>query len=62
MDKKLERIEGQWLGVCEGIANYVDVDPTMIRLLFVFMTLFTGGGLFLYLIMAIVMPKKIVTN
>ncbi|MEA3248181.1 MAG: PspC domain-containing protein [Nanoarchaeota archaeon] len=46
-------------GVCAGIANYFDVDPTLIRLGWILMTIFSFGiGFFGYLIMWIVMPKK----
>ena len=46
-------------GVCAGIAEYADVDPTLIRLLWVLMTLFSfGAGLFGYLVMWIIMPRK----
>jgi len=50
-DKKLD-------GVCAGIAEYVDVDPTVIRLLWVLATFFVGAGVLAYIIAAIVMPRK----
>lgn len=50
-DKKLD-------GVCAGIAEYFDIDPTLIRLAWVLMTLFVGAGLLAYLVAAIVMPRK----
>ncbi len=46
-------------GVCAGIADYVEVDPTLIRLLWVLMTVFSAGfGIFAYLVMWIIMPRK----
>ena len=45
-------------GVCGGFAEYFDLDPTIIRLLFIFLTLFGGGGLLIYLICAVVIPKS----
>ena len=45
-------------GVCGGLAEYFDIDPTIIRLIFVFLTLFGGGGLLIYLICALVIPKS----
>lgn len=45
-------------GVCGGFAEYFDLDPTIIRLLFIFLTLFGGGGLLIYLICALVVPKS----
>ena len=59
--KKLYKIEhGKKIdGVCGGIAEYLNVDPTLIRLIWVFITLCTvGTGLLAYLIFAIVMPRK----
>ncbi len=45
-------------GVCGGFAEYFDLDPTIIRLIFIFLTLFGGGGLLIYLICAVVIPKS----
>ena len=62
MAKKLYRSkEGKLLGgVCGGIAKYLDADPTIIRLLFVFILLFTGGllGFVLYIIAWVVIPME----
>jgi phage shock protein C len=45
-------------GVCAGIADYFGIDPTLVRLLFVFGALGTVSGLFwAYLIMAIIVPE-----
>ncbi len=45
-------------GVCGGIADYYNMDPTVVRLLFVLFTLFTGGiGIFIYIIAAFIMPS-----
>lgn len=45
-----------FLGVAQGIANYTELDVTIIRLLFVLFTLAGGPGLIVYLIMALIMP------
>lgn len=47
-------------GVCGGIANYMDVDPTIVRLIFALATFFTVvfPGVIIYLIMWIVVPKE----
>ena len=55
--KKLERKEGKLLGVCAGVGEYMDIDPTVIRLGFVLLFFFAGGGVLLYLILALIMPK-----
>ena len=45
-------------GVCGGIAEYFDLDSTIIRLAWVLLTVFGGSGLLLYIIAALVMPSK----
>lgn len=44
-------------GVCGGIAEHLDADPTLVRLIWLFL-FFTGAGFILYLILWLVMPKK----
>ena len=47
-------------GVCAGIADYFDIDPTLIRLIFVLGFIVTGSGLFwVYVIMMIVVPEYV---
>lgn len=61
MEKRLYKIEeGKKLdGVCGGVAEYFNVDPTLIRLIWALVTLCTVGvGLIGYLICAIIMPRK----
>jgi phage shock protein C len=46
-------------GVCCGIANFLGVDPTIIRILFVLGALFTGSILFwVYLILGLILPNE----
>ncbi len=45
-------------GVCAGIAEYFDVDPTVIRLAWVLFSLCGGSGVLAYIICAIVIPRK----
>jgi len=45
-------------GVCGGIAEYLDVDVTLVRLVFVALTLMGGPGLLLYIVMMIVVPER----
>ncbi len=45
-------------GVCGGLGEYLGVDPTVVRLAFVLLALFGGGGIFLYLILWLVMPEE----
>ena len=59
--KKLYRSNDKKIcGVCGGIAEYFDADPTLIRLLWVALTLFSAcfPGIILYIIFAIVMPVR----
>ncbi len=44
-------------GVCGGIGEYFGVDPTLVRLGFVALSLLAGGGLAVYIIAAIIMPE-----
>lgn len=55
--KKLTRKDGKLLGVCEGLGDHFDLDPTIVRIAFVLMFFFAGGGVLLYLILALIMPK-----
>ena len=45
-------------GICSGIADYFDIDPVIIRLLFL-LGLFTGPGIFVYIIGWIIIPAKV---
>jgi phage shock protein PspC (stress-responsive transcriptional regulator) len=58
--KKLYRsnTDRKLCGVCGGLAEHFDIDPTIIRLIFIFLTLFGGGGVLMYLICALVIPKS----
>jgi len=57
--KKLYRSnDDRWLaGVCGGIAEYFNLDPTLIRVLFILFGLIVGGGLIIYLILWLVIPQ-----
>jgi phage shock protein C len=45
-------------GVCAGLAEYMDVDPTLVRLAMVLFTLAGGSGIILYLIAWIIIPER----
>ena len=45
-------------GVCSGIAEYVNVDPTAVRLAFLLLLFVGGGGLLVYVVMWAIMPIK----
>ncbi|MCB9419339.1 MAG: PspC domain-containing protein [Ardenticatenaceae bacterium] len=44
-------------GVAAGLADYMNLDPTIVRLLFVLLALAGGPGILIYIIMWIVMPE-----
>ena len=63
MDKKrLYRTEGPFkmlAGVCGGLSEYFDIDPTLVRVGWVLLSLFTFSlGFWAYLACAIIMPRK----
>ncbi|MDO4280354.1 MAG: PspC domain-containing protein [Peptococcaceae bacterium] len=60
MEKKLYRSRTQKMlaGVCGGIAEYFDADPTLVRLGWVIFTLCYGAGILAYIICAIIMPQS----
>ncbi|MDY3069005.1 MAG: PspC domain-containing protein [Parabacteroides sp.] len=45
-------------GVCAGIANYFDIDPTIVRIIYVLMFFMLGTGILLYLILWLVIPQE----
>jgi len=61
MEKRLTRSANKVLaGVCGGIAEYFDIDPTLVRICYAALSAFSAGfpGLLLYIIMMILMPQK----
>lgn len=45
-------------GVCGGLAKYLNVDPTIIRLVFVLLLFLGGGGFWIYLVLWIITPVE----
>jgi len=60
MNKRLMRSNDRVIaGVCSGIAEYLDLDPTMVRLAYAFLTICTCfSGVIFYIVCWIVMPEK----
>ena len=57
--KRLTRAKDKMVaGVCAGLANYVNIDPTIMRILFVLIAFAGGASVLAYLIMWIVMPEE----
>lgn len=44
-------------GVCAGIADYFNIDPTIVRVLWAVLALAAGSGILAYIICAIIMPE-----
>ena len=45
-------------GVCQGLADYFNIDVTIVRVIFVIALLFVGGGLLAYLLLWLVVPLE----
>ncbi len=45
-------------GVCGGIAEYFNIDPALVRILFVLVAIYGGAGVLFYLILWIVIPRR----
>lgn len=61
MKKRLYRTEGDYkmlCGVCGGIAEYFDIDPTLVRVAWVIAFFAFSVGFWAYLICAFITPKK----
>ncbi|MCE1188572.1 MAG: PspC domain-containing protein [Ignavibacteria bacterium] len=60
MEKRLYRSTSEKMaaGVCGGLAKYLDIDPVIIRLIFVVLTVFSGIGAIIYITCVFIMPKE----
>ena len=60
MERKLYRSQTDMRlgGVCGGLGEYLNVDPTVIRLVFILLALTGGHGILLYIILWLLMPFK----
>lgn len=57
--KKLTRSNNGMIGgVCAGIAEYMNLDPTIVRIVWILMVFFAGFGVLLYFILWLVIPKQ----
>ncbi len=58
--KRLFRSHSDYMigGVCGGLAKYFAIDPTLVRLIFVLLTVAGGSGVLIYFILWIVMPRE----
>ncbi|WP_366125584.1 PspC domain-containing protein [uncultured Porphyromonas sp.] len=60
LEKRLYRSRGDRMlgGVCGGIAEYFNIDSSLVRILWVLFTLMGGSGLLIYLICLVVIPSR----
>ena len=60
MEKKFYRskTDKKLCGVCGGLAEYLNMDVNILRVLWVLVTLFAGAGLLAYIIIALIVPEK----
>jgi len=60
--KKLYRSSSNKMvaGVCGGIGEYFQIDPTLVRLGFVALSFLAGGGLMVYILASIIIPSEAV--
>lgn len=60
-EKKLYKSTDRKLdGVCAGIAEYFEIDPTIVRVAYALVSIFTAGfgGTIVYIILALIMPRR----
>jgi phage shock protein C len=64
MEKKLYKSHKKMIcGVCAGIAEYFNIDPTIVRLISVVLSLGSIGlGIVIYIIAAVIMPDEPIEN
>lgn len=62
MEKRLHRslTDRKLAGVCGGIAEYFNVDPTLIRLAWIIFVCMGGSGILAYIIAALIIPEDII--
>lgn len=46
-------------GVCGGIAEYFNMDPSIVRIIAALICIMAGSGLLIYIVMAIVLPNDV---
>lgn len=61
MNKKLTKSPDKLIaGVCAGIADYFELDPTLVRVGYCFLSFFSAGfpGILLYIVLCLIMPQS----
>lgn len=60
MEKRLYKVnQGKMVdGVCAGIAEYFNLDPTLVRLAWALFTAMGGSGIIAYILCAVIIPRE----
>ena len=60
MEKKLYRsaTDKKIAGICGGLAKYLNIDPTVVRVLWALVSIFAGAGILAYIICALIIPEE----
>ena len=60
MQKKLYRSKSNRMivGVCAGVAEYFNIDPTVVRVAWAIASIFAFAGVIAYIVCAFVIPEK----
>ena len=58
MRRLVKSSDRRLLGVCGGIAEYFDLDPNVVRILWIIFCLLGGSGVLAYIIAALIMPNE----
>ena len=60
MNKKLYKSEDNKVlcGVCGGLGEFLGIDPTIIRLIWVVLAFAAGSGLLIHLLAAVIIPRR----
>ena len=60
MEKKLyrSRTDQKIAGVCSGLAKYLNIDPTIVRLIWCLVIFFAGAGVLAYIACALIIPEE----
>lgn len=52
------RTDSMVCGVCGGVAEYFDIDPSLVRIAWIILCPLGGSGIFAYLVAAVVIPYE----
>lgn len=55
---RLSRYDRKFAGVCGGIAEYLNVDSTLVRLVFALLAIAGGCGILIYLVCWVIIPSR----